>query len=123
MRTPSLPVFVLLFATAAAPAFAQPPDGVTIDPATHAWFENLVRADGGHCCGAADCRPAQPGEMRSTAGGLQVKIDDAWVDVPDYMVVHRDYSPIGDSVICKTHYDPADDMANSLYCVVPVTGM
>lgn len=122
MRTPSPVVFVFLLAVAAGPVLAEPPEGMPVDPQVHAWFESLVRADGYHCCSVADCRPAQPGEMRSNADGFQVKIDEEWVDVPERMVVRRDYSPIGASVICRTHYDPADYMSNSLYCVVPVTG-
>jgi hypothetical protein len=104
-------------------ANAQPPEGVTVDPAIHAWFESLVRADGGHCCGAADCRSAQPGELRAQGDSFQVLLDGQWVDVPAQLVVHRDFSPIGGSVICKTRYDEADNMPNALYCVVPITGM
>jgi hypothetical protein len=113
-------VCTLAFGSVAA---AKPPDGVQIDPEVHAWFESLVRADGGHCCGAADCRQAQPGELRESGNGFQVMLDGQWVDVPDYLVVHRDYSPIGGSVICKTRYDATDNVPNSLYCVVPITGL
>ena len=124
MRTLSSVVFSFALGVATIGiAHAQPPEGVTIDPEVHAWFQSLVRADGYHCCGAADCRLAKPGELRQGARGFQVMVDDGWIDVPAEMVVHRDYSPIGGSGICRTRYDATDNIPNSLYCVVPITGL
>jgi hypothetical protein len=124
MRTLSLLAISLFLAVAIGGlAQANPPEGVPIDPQVHAWFENLVRADGYHCCSAADCRLAKPGELRASAQGLQVLLDGEWIDVPEHLVVHRDYSPIGGSVICKTRYGEGDQMPNALYCVVPFTGL
>jgi len=122
MRTLPL-VALIVLGVSTGPVRAKPPEGVTVDPDTHAWFEALVRADGYHCCSMADCRAAKPGELRASARGYQVLVDGDWVDVPDFMVVHRDYSPIGGSVICRTRYDEIERQSNALYCVVPITGL
>lgn len=114
----SLAISVLCAASSAA--IAKPPPG-PIDPAIHQWFESLVRADGLHCCGAADCRIAVPGELRAGQNGFEILLNGEWQPVPEAMMVHRESGPFAATIICKSH---SDDMqtGDRLYCVVPYAG-
>ena len=118
------PVKILLVASAvsgaSSAAVARPPPG-PIDPAIHAWFESLVRADGLHCCGAADCRIAAPGEIRTDAGGFEILLNGVWQPVPEAMMVHRDNGPFAATIICESHSDD-QQLGDRLYCVVPYAG-
>lgn len=111
---------IAAFCTAGSPAIAKPPPG-PIDPAIHAWFESLVRADGLHCCGAADCRIAAPGELRTGDNGFEILLNGVWQPVPESMLVHRENGPFAATIICKAH---SDDIlvGDKLYCVVPYAG-
>jgi len=101
-------------------AVAKPPPG-PIDPAVHAWFESLVRADGTHCCGVADCRIASPNEVRVGANGFEVYLNGVWQSVPESMMVRRENGPFAATIICKTHSE--DELTpDKLYCVVPYAG-
>jgi len=120
-----LPILAAAVVFMATQASAKPPEGVVIDPKVHEWFENLVRADGAHCCAEADCRLAESNELRlnAAANGWQIFLNGAWVDVPDSMVVHRDSSPLGGSIICRSRYTEEESPeGNNLYCVIPITG-
>ena len=109
---------------AAGSALAKPPEGVPIDPAVHEWFESLVRADGLHCCGAADCRVADPREIRVTKDGIEVLLNGKWQAVLDQLIVHRENAPFAATIVCKGHTDSGDlTLAEErLYCVVPYAG-
>lgn len=100
-------------------ANAAPPAGQQIDPKIHAWFESLIRADGTHCCGEADCRIAAYSELRQNGDGYQVLIDGQWRDVPPGLIVDREDNPMLSSIICESRgeYTP-----HSLYCLIPFAG-
>jgi hypothetical protein len=104
---------------ASSAAVAKPPPG-PIDPAIHEWFESLVRADGLHCCGAADCRIAAPGELRSGDNGFEILLNGKWQPIPEVMMVHRENAPFAATIICKSHDDM--EIGDRLYCVVPYAG-
>ena len=106
--------------TALATVYGQPPAG-PIDPAVHAWFDGLVRADGASCCKSSDCRFAQPGEVRVSADGFEVKLNKGWVRVPDALLVHREDNPRGLTVVCKSHPETLNE-PETLYCLVPYSG-
>ena len=105
---------------ASSAAMAAPPPG-PIDPAIHAWFESLVRADGLHCCGAADCRIAAPGELRTGDNGFEIFLNGAWQPVPESMLVHRENAPFAATIVCKSHSNDAK-ISDKLFCVVPYAG-
>ena len=125
-------LITLLAATVAALALAwvtiaraELPAGTVVDPAVHAWFESLHRADGMSCCGKSDCKIAMPGELRASAHGYQVIIDGVWTDVPDAYIVDREDNPFGVTVICRTRWTQSENGeygGNHLYCVVPYSG-
>ena len=100
---------------------AKPTAGVVIDPEVHRWFEALVRADGVHCCGAADCRVAAPGEVRAGANGFEVQVNGWWMPVPESMVIHRESGPIPATIVCKSHFE-SKEIEERLYCVIPYAG-
>jgi len=102
-------------------AEAEPPPG-PIDPVIHAWFEALVRSDGMHCCGEADCRIANPNEVRASGEGFLISINGAWTPVPDAYVVRRDDNPLAATIICRTRWTTQQNELNRLYCVVPYSG-
>jgi len=116
---------IFAFCAAGSAATAKPPPG-PIDPAIHAWFESLVRADGLHCCGAADCRIAAPGELRTDDNGFEILLNGEWQPVPESMLVHRENGPFAATIICKSHdytVAPSGVIAQEkLYCVVPYAG-
>jgi hypothetical protein len=101
---------------AAAGAQAAPPEGADPDSPTGQWFQSLMRLDGMSCCSVSDCRPAAPDELRSSdAAGLEVRLESAWVEVPEYKIVRRDDNPLGKSIICRNRAE--------VYCVIPYTGL
>lgn len=100
---------------------AKPPPGMVIDPEIHQWFEALVRADGVHCCGAADCRVAAPGEVRTGPKGFEVQVNGWWMPVPESLMVHRENGPIPATIVCKSHYE-SKEIEERLYCVIPYAG-
>ena len=106
---------------AAGPAFARPPEGEQIDPAVHEWFEALVRADGTHCCGQADCRVASPNEVRAKGDKFEILLNGDWQDVPDSLVVHRESGPFAATIVCKSHFNDAQ-LLDVLWCVIPYAG-
>jgi hypothetical protein len=106
--------FLLLLA--AATSQAAPPEGADPDSPTGQWFQSLARMDGMSCCAVSDCRPAAPDELRSNSeSGLEVRVESAWVEVPEYKIVRRDDNPLGKTIICRAHAE--------VYCVVPYTGL
>ena len=109
-----------LCATSTA-AIARPPDGVKIDPEVHAWFEALVRTDGVHCCGVADCRIASASEVRTSQNGFEILLNGEWEPVPDSLVVHRESGPFAATIVCKSHFETTA-LDEKLYCVVPYAG-
>jgi len=111
-------VVSLALTTTASSAFAKPPPG-PVDPEVHKWFENLVRADGLHCCGAADCRVADPGTVRTGATGYEVILNGEWQPVPDSVVIHRENGPFAATIVCKSH---SEDTNERLYCIIPYAG-
>jgi hypothetical protein len=117
-------VAVIVGALFAAPASAKPPADMPIDPAVHAWFESLVRADGVHCCGSADCRIADPATLRTSAKGIEILLNGEWQAVPESLLVHREDAPFAATIVCKAKIDESDitDSLERLYCVVPYSG-
>ncbi len=52
----------------------------------HDIYSHLRDAGGGSCCDDTDCRPAL---HRVTASGVQMFVDQRWIDVPDDRIQYR----------------------------------
>lgn len=109
----------LLLLLLSAPALAAPPPGSNPDSATAAWYHDLHVPDGapmagGLCCSIADCRNVQ---YRSAGDHFEAWIDsatfpdephnpyvgqapNAWVVVPNEVVIKRLDNPTGEAVGC-----------------------
>lgn len=107
----------LALAIALLPAIgsAQPPAGMQIDPAVHAWFESLVRADGFRCCSESDCAPAVRGELTESGGNYTVWEEGQPFAIPETKIVRRDDNPLQKTIICKVR--------TAVFCVIPYSGL
>ena len=52
----------------------------------HDIYSHLVDEAGGSCCDNSDCRPAL---YRVTASGMQMFVDQRWIDVPSERIQYR----------------------------------
>ena len=52
----------------------------------HGIYSHLRDEGGGSCCDNQDCRPAV---YRFTASGVQMFVDQRWIDVPDERIQYR----------------------------------
>ena len=88
------------------------------------WVRGLKNPNTGQgCCSLSDCRVV---EYRLTPEGYEAFIDkatfpggpDAWVKVPDYVVLHKD-NPTGFAVACwaSWHKD-----SSGFFCFTPSSG-
>ncbi|HEY7845595.1 MAG TPA: hypothetical protein VID30_18170 [Bradyrhizobium sp.] len=80
---------VLLLSTFAAPAMQARDVGgryAAQNPELHQWFEGL-RSGKGPCCSDADGSAVSDVDWDTVGGHYRVRIDGAWVDVPDEAVI------------------------------------
>ena len=79
---------VLLLALAAPAMHARDLDGryAAQNPELHQWFEGL-RSGKGPCCSDADGSAVSDVDWETAGGHYRVRIDGAWVDVPDEAVI------------------------------------
>jgi len=108
-RTISVIVALIL---GAALASAHPPEGVSVDPALHDWFQSLkMPGTPFSCCSIADCRPT---EYRMSESGYEAFLDNKWIPVPQDKVLVGYSNPVGRAVVCRT--------ANgTILCFVPAS--
>jgi len=88
-RTPLRVACVLLLSAFGAPAMhARDVDGryAAQNPELHQWFEGL-RSGKGPCCSDADGSAVSDVDWETAGGHYRVRIDGAWVDVPDEAVI------------------------------------
>lgn len=89
MRTPLRVACVLVLSVFAAPAMhARDVDGryAAQNPELHQWFEGL-RSGKGPCCSDADGSAVSDVDWETAGGHYRVRLDGAWVDVPDEAVI------------------------------------
>ena len=61
------------------------------------FYAKLKRNDGeGPCCNDSDCRPSR---SRVVGGHYEVKVDNEWIPVPDY-VINDVIAPDGGAHVC-----------------------
>jgi hypothetical protein len=81
----------------------------------HDIYSGLKDTWGNSCCNNKDCRPAP---FRVTPSGVQMFIDGAWIDVPNYTIEYRtlagDSGETGGGHWCGRVYQKVD---NSLFHV------
>ena len=90
----------------AFPAIAAPPPNANPDSAMSGWYQSLRSPEtGAQCCSSADCRNV---EYRIRGDHYEAFMDkptfggdapDAWIRVPDGVVIRRD-NPTGGAVAC-----------------------
>jgi len=82
-------ISVLLFSGLAATSMhARDVDGryATQNPELHQWFEGL-RSGKGPCCSDADGSAVSDVDWETAGGHYRVRLDGAWIDVPDEAVI------------------------------------
>ena len=101
MRGLVIGLWLVLAPVALAPAsFAEPPAGLSLDPALHEWFEALHRPGSAKpCCSVSDCRFAV---FRIRDGHYEVAIDGYRYVVPPQAVIAGIFNPTGKAVVCYT---------------------
>jgi hypothetical protein len=77
---------VLLSVTVANVGHARDPDGRYADSPLKQWFDSL-KSGKGPCCSDADGTAISDADWESSAGHYRVRIEDAWVEVPDEAVI------------------------------------
>lgn len=88
-RTPLRAAGVLVLSAFAVPAMhARDVDGryAAQNPELHQWFEGL-RSAKGPCCSDADGTALSDVDWETAGGHYRVRIDGAWVEVPDEAVI------------------------------------
>ena len=77
------------------------------------FYMTLQRPDGkGSCCNLTDCRPTSG---RMVDDHYEVKVNDAWISVPQTKIVHRS-APDGGFHVCAPYNFKGGP--NELYCVI-----
>ena len=73
----------------------------------HDLYSHLVDEVGASCCDNRDCRPAR---YRVSATGVQMFVDQRWIDVPDERIQYRalpgDTGETGGGHWCGSFYQP-----------------
>ncbi|UFX49071.1 hypothetical protein HAP47_0024670 [Bradyrhizobium sp. 41S5] len=82
----SLGLMMLVLAAAVQIARARDPDGRYANSPLKEWFDGL-RSGKGPCCSDADGSAVSDVDWESKDGHYRVRLDGAWVDVPDEAVV------------------------------------
>ncbi|WP_373852247.1 hypothetical protein [Bradyrhizobium sp.] len=82
----SLGLTMLVLAAAMQIARARDPDGRYANSPLKEWFDGL-RSGKGPCCSDADGSAVSDVDWESKDGHYRVRLDGAWVDVPDEAVV------------------------------------
>ncbi len=64
------------------------------------WFKGLLNSEGQSCCDVADGQRIDDADWRSTADGhYQVKVNNAWLTIPDYAVLNPKNRPVDYAVL------------------------
>lgn len=81
-------IFGWLVAVILSDARAMDMDGARAkrDPILHEWFDKLASGKG-LCCSFADGRTIEDPDIDMNGAHYKVRIDDAWIDVPDDAIV------------------------------------
>jgi hypothetical protein len=88
-RVPLRLACTLLLLVSAAPSMhARDLDGryAAQNPELHQWFEGL-RSGKGPCCSDADGSAVSDVDWETAGGHYRVRLDGAWIDVPDEAVI------------------------------------
>ena len=82
----------------------------------HDIYSHLIDEVGASCCDNRDCRPAL---HRVSASGVQMLVDQRWIDVPDERIQYRallgDTGETGGGHWCGSTYKPDFGTPNTVY--------
>jgi hypothetical protein len=82
----------------------------------HDIYSHLMDEVGASCCDDQDCRPAL---YRMRASGVQMLVDQRWIDVPDERIQYRallgDTGETGGGHWCGSTYKPDFGTPNTVY--------
>ena len=108
------PGFIVLFFALSFPAHAQEGYlGSGHDKWHQSFYRMLQRPDGkGSCCNLTDCRPTSG---RTVDGHYEVKVNGAWVSVPQTKII-RQAAPDGGYHVCAPYNFKGQP--EELYCVI-----
>ena len=65
-----------------ASARADPPPGIALDPALHAWFERQHSVTGAWCCDEGDGHILRDDEWRTAGNHFEISMNGEWRSVP-----------------------------------------
>ena len=106
---------LVVFCLGAAAQDAGLPEGlhgVLHDRWHQDFYATLRRNDGGGpCCSMTDCRPTQ---SRKVNGSYEVKLDGAWISVPEEVINHV-IAPDGGAHVCAPQQESRKGL---LWCVI-----
>jgi hypothetical protein len=108
------PGFIVLLFALSFPAHAQEGYlGSGHDKWHQSFYRMLQRPDGkGSCCNLTDCRPTSG---RTVDGHYEVKVNGAWVSVPQTKII-RQAAPDGGYHVCAPYNFKGQP--EELYCVI-----
>jgi hypothetical protein len=96
---------------------AVPVTNLPLPTLAHDIYSHLRDEGGGSCCDDQDCRPAV---YRLTARGVQMYVDQRWINVPNERIQYRalpgDRGETGGGHWCGSAYEP--DSAISKVCTL-----
>jgi hypothetical protein len=85
------------------PAYAEPPPNA--DPSLSPWFTSLrAPSTGVSCCSISDCRTVitheKDGKLWAFIGSAFVNAPNAWVEIPESVMIRGRENPTGEPVVC-----------------------
>ena len=108
------PTALLVFLAVSFPVHAQEGyAGYGHDKWHHGFYDSLQRPDAkGSCCNLTDCRPTSG---RMLDGRYEVKVDGAWIFVPQIKIIRKS-APDGGYHVCAPHN--LRGQPEELFCVI-----
>ena len=107
----------LVFLASTTAVAAPPPDA---NPALAPWFRSLTNPVilGESCCSEADGHILSDNDWRETNDGYQVRVADAWWQVPPDTVLNNVPNPTGSAVVFWEAHGKGSHKAPRIYCFV-----
>jgi len=113
MRRFAVLLFALTFSATFSAHAQEGHVGAGHDKWHQSFYNALQRPDGkGSCCNLTDCRPTSG---RTVDDHYEVKVNGAWISVPQTKIIHRS-APDGGYHVCAPYNFKGNP--EELYCVI-----
>lgn len=87
-------------------AYPRDLDGRYANSPDHEWVKSLHSPKGARCCDLSDGRTVLDADWQSRDGRYQVRLDGAWIDVPEDAVIGES-NKIGQTIVWMYRVDGA----------------